>query len=94
MKRRAGWWARGQQGSARLAGGRAGLRWDALRCAAPQLDSAPSHPPSHLTPAHPRCRGTNYRAPHGIPLDLLDRLLIINTQPYSEKEIRKILDIR
>ena len=39
-------------------------------------------------------RGTNYRAPHGIPIDLLDRLLIINTQPYSEKEIRKILDIR
>ena len=41
-----------------------------------------------------RCRGTNYRAPHGIPIDLLDRLLIINTQPYSEKEIRRILDIR
>ncbi|PRW39102.1 ruvB-like 2 [Chlorella sorokiniana] len=39
-------------------------------------------------------RGTNYRAPHGIPIDLLDRLLIINTQPYGEKEIRKILDIR
>ena len=40
------------------------------------------------------CRGTQYRAPHGIPIDLLDRLLIINTQPYSEREIRKILDIR
>lgn len=26
------------------------------------------------------CRGTNYRSPHGIPIDLLDRLLIINTQ--------------
>ena len=25
-------------------------------------------------------RGTEYRSPHGIPLDLLDRLLIINTQ--------------
>lgn len=39
-------------------------------------------------------RGTNYKSPHGIPIDLLDRLLIITTQPYSEDEIRKILDIR
>lgn len=43
---------------------------------------------------HTRIRGTNYRSPHGIPIDLLDRLLIISTQPYSEEEIRKILDIR
>merc|ERR1712025_1501526 len=28
------------------------------------------------------------------PLDLLDRMLIISTEPYKEKEIRKILDIR
>lgn len=34
------------------------------------------------------------RSPHGIPIDLLDRLLIIATDPYSEKEIRQILDIR
>lgn len=34
------------------------------------------------------------RSPHGIPIDLLDRLLIISTQPYSEDEIRKILTIR
>jgi RuvB-like protein 2 len=39
-------------------------------------------------------RGTDYRSPHGIPLDLLDRTLIISTVPYAEKEIRKILDIR
>ncbi|KAG2637961.1 ruvB-like 2 [Panicum virgatum] len=39
-------------------------------------------------------RGTNYRSPHGIPPDFLDRLLIIMTQPYKEDEIRKILDIR
>ncbi|KAJ8551137.1 hypothetical protein K7X08_000507 [Anisodus acutangulus] len=39
-------------------------------------------------------RGTNYRSPHGIPIDFLDRLLIISTQPYKEEEIRKILDIR
>jgi len=39
-------------------------------------------------------RGTNYKSPHGIPLDLLDRLLIISTKPYIENEIRQILDIR
>eukprot|EP00963_Diacronema_lutheri_P002422 scaffold155_cov347-Pavlova_lutheri.AAC.101 len=39
-------------------------------------------------------RGTSYQSPHGIPVDLLDRLLIISTEPYSEREIRMILDIR
>jgi RuvB-like protein 2 len=39
-------------------------------------------------------RGTDYKSPHGVPLDLLDRMLIISTQPYSQKEIRKIVDIR
>ena len=39
-------------------------------------------------------RGTDYRAPHGIPLDLLDRLLIIATKPYSSDDISRILDIR
>merc|ERR1719214_467083 len=39
-------------------------------------------------------RGTDYKSPHGIPLDLLDRMLIISTEPYSAKDIRKILDIR
>ncbi|KAH9613286.1 hypothetical protein KSS87_004446 [Heliosperma pusillum] len=43
---------------------------------------------------HTKIRGTNYKSPHGIPIDLLDRLLIIATQPYTEDEIRKILDIR
>ena len=41
-----------------------------------------------------RIRGTSYQSPHGIPIDLLDRLLIISTTPYSEKEINKILTIR
>ena len=41
-----------------------------------------------------KIRGTNYEQPHGIPIDLLDRLLIISTSPYSEKEIRSIIDIR
>merc|ERR1712159_857686 len=39
-------------------------------------------------------RGTDYKSPHGIPLDLLDRMLIISTEPYAVKDIRKILDIR
>ncbi|KAI8032005.1 RuvB-like 2 [Camellia lanceoleosa] len=39
-------------------------------------------------------RGTNYKSAHGIPIDFLDRLLIISTQPYTEEEIRKILEIR
>lgn len=41
-----------------------------------------------------RIRGTNYHSPHGIPIDLLDRLLIISTVPYTEKETRQILKIR
>ncbi|KAI9333619.1 RuvB-like 2 [Obelidium mucronatum] len=39
-------------------------------------------------------RGTKYASPHGIPIDLLDRLLIIGTSPYSESEVRQILSIR
>lgn len=39
-------------------------------------------------------KGTSYSSPHGIPVDLLDRLLIITTETYSEAEIRKILEIR
>lgn len=39
-------------------------------------------------------RGTTYKSPHGIPIDLLDRLMIISTTPYSEGEVRKILKIR
>lgn len=39
-------------------------------------------------------RGTNYKSPHGVPLDLLDRMVIIMTQPYSENELEQILKIR
>ncbi|KAF7725560.1 RuvB-like 2 [Apophysomyces ossiformis] len=39
-------------------------------------------------------RGTKYKSPHGIPVDLLDRLLIISTTPYEEQEIKDILSIR
>ncbi len=41
-----------------------------------------------------KIRGTDVEAPHGIPLDLLDRLLIIRTRPYKPEEIREILRIR
>merc|ERR1712184_145457 len=41
-----------------------------------------------------KIRGTDYKSPHGIPLDLLDRMLIISTQPYSQREISQILEIR
>lgn len=39
-------------------------------------------------------RGTNYKSPHGVPLDLLDRMVIVMTQPYSEAELEQILKIR
>lgn len=41
-----------------------------------------------------KIRGTKYRSPHGIPLDLLDRMIIIATQPYEEKDMKQILKIR
>jgi RuvB-like protein 2 len=41
-----------------------------------------------------KIRGTNYNSPHGVPIDLLDRSLIISTKPYSGKEITQILEIR
>jgi TBP-interacting protein len=40
-------------------------------------------------------RGTpDQVSPHSLPLDLLDRVLIINTKPYAPEEIKKILEIR
>lgn len=41
-----------------------------------------------------KIRGTDIEAPHGMPLDLLDRLLIIKTSEYSPDEIREIIKIR
>lgn len=44
-----------------------------------------------------RCviRGTeDIVSPHGIPLDLLDRLMIIRTLPYSVPEIEQIIKLR
>ncbi|KAK0546807.1 RuvB-like protein 2 [Tilletia horrida] len=44
--------------------------------------------------SYARIRGTPHSAPHGIPIDLLDRLLIVPTAAYSPPEIREILKIR
>ena len=41
-----------------------------------------------------KIRGTEYKSPHGIPLDLLDRLMIVSTVPYTEDEMRCILKVR
>ncbi len=41
-----------------------------------------------------RIRGTDYESPMGMPLDFLDRLLIIRTRPYTRDEVIEILKIR
>merc|ERR1719209_1898122 len=41
-----------------------------------------------------KIRGTTYTSPHGMPLDLLDRMIIIPTTPYSDKELSQIIKIR
>merc|ERR1712179_18502 len=41
-----------------------------------------------------KIRGTQYTSPHGMPLDLLDRTIIIPTTQYEEKELKQILKIR
>ena len=33
-------------------------------------------------------------SPHGMPLDLLDRIMIIRTSPYAQEEMVQILRIR
>jgi len=39
-------------------------------------------------------RGTDIVSPHGIPVDLLDRTIIIRTLPYSVDEITQVVSIR
>lgn len=39
-------------------------------------------------------RGTDMTSPHGLPVDLLDRLVIIRTLPYTPLEMVQILAIR
>lgn len=41
-----------------------------------------------------RIRGTTYKSAHGMPIDLLDRMIIIRTVPYTKGEIKDILKIR
>ncbi|CAO1638481.1 unnamed protein product [Sympodiomycopsis kandeliae] len=41
-----------------------------------------------------RIRGTRFRSPHGIPIDLLDRALIVSTKKYEQEEIGEILQLR
>jgi len=41
-----------------------------------------------------KIRGTDILSSHGIPRDLLDRLIIIRTQQYDQTQIRSILEIR
>merc|ERR1711903_360129 len=39
-------------------------------------------------------RGTEISSPHGVPVDLLDRVMIIRTMPYTLEETFQILSIR
>jgi RuvB-like protein 1 (pontin 52) len=39
-------------------------------------------------------RGTDLVSAHGIPIDLLDRLLIIRTSNYNLEDLVKIISIR
>jgi RuvB-like protein 2 len=41
-----------------------------------------------------RIRGTTYKSPHGLPLDFLDRVVIVSTHSYNKEEIQQILSIR
>jgi len=41
-----------------------------------------------------KVRGTGYRAPHGLPVDLLDRVMIVRTGGYSPEEVEEIIKIR
>jgi len=41
-----------------------------------------------------RIRGTKFRSPHGLPVDLLDPVLIVSTKPYLEEDIQQIIQIR
>lgn len=41
-----------------------------------------------------KIRGTDQTSPHAMPIDLLDRILIITTKPYKPEEIKEIIKIR
>ena len=69
----------------------------------PQLAYLPSHvqrplyspaPRLSLLVYTPTVKGTDISSPHGVPIDLLDRLLIIKTHSYTKAEMKAILEIR
>ena len=39
-------------------------------------------------------RGTDVLSPHGVPVDLLDRMLVVRTLPYNADETLQILGLR
>ncbi|KAL8269815.1 hypothetical protein Esti_006259 [Eimeria stiedai] len=39
-------------------------------------------------------RGTDVLSSHGVPVDLLDRMLIVRTQQYAKEDIKSVLEIR
>ncbi|KAI9293207.1 RuvB-like 2 [Neoconidiobolus thromboides FSU 785] len=41
-----------------------------------------------------KIRGTKYISPHGVPMDLLDRTLIIHTTNFNREELNNILKLR
>jgi len=41
-----------------------------------------------------KIRGTNFLSPHGLPMDLLDRMVIINTSSYTPTELGQIIKTR
>jgi RuvB-like protein 2 len=41
-----------------------------------------------------KIRGTQYKSPHGLPVDLLDRVLIVSTTKYEAEDIEQIIKIR
>ena len=41
-----------------------------------------------------RFRGTDILSPHGMPLDLLDRIMIIKLAPYGVDDMSQILKLR
>ena len=41
-----------------------------------------------------KIRGTEYKSPHGLPIDLLDRVLIVSTTKYQPEDIEQIIKIR
>ncbi len=53
----------------------------------------PYIPPPFLH-THTQMRGTDMTSPHGIPIDLLDRTVIIRTLPYTLTEMVQIIAIR